>query len=402
MHPIKILILEDHALTRHMLVLALRGAGYNQLHCAESGEQAFALLRSERFFDVLISDIQMDGVDGLTFLRQARDVGSISALITATVIANDLRLAIHQLARLAGYQVLGDLGKPFSRDELSGLLQHYRPAKTIADPARVLPDLSEADVMQALANHEFIPFFQPKVDLKTLRVVGAEALVRWQHPRLGLLAPGVFLEQVIGIGVLHAMTQCVIRQALRFVRALEGTEPFYLSINLDIAQLALPDLVEDIRRLLVSERVPAQQLILEITETGLMQAPITSIENLVRLRLLGCGVSIDDFGAGFSSVQRVCEMPCTELKLDASFAGSLAYNPRSRMAVSSVLHLAHQLGITLVAEGIETATQLVLLQELGCPVGQGYYFSPPRTADAFIEWAQQHKTHCLTCPEGVL
>ncbi|MNR28440.1 Oxygen sensor protein DosP [compost metagenome] len=122
-----------------------------------------------------------------------------------------------------------------------------------------------------------------------------------------------------------------------------------------------------------------------------MQAPITSIENLVRLRLLGCGVSIDDFGAGFSSLQRVCEMPCSELKLDMSFIRSMTHNPRSLVAVDSLLRLSDNLGIQLVAEGIETHEQLTLLQRLGCQIGQGYVFAHPLPGSEFMDWLHQHK-----------
>ena len=169
-----------------------------------------------------------------------------------------------------------------------------------------------------------------------------------------------------------------------------------VSLNLETVQLAEPWLLETVRQILKSEQVPAQSLILEITETGLMQAPITSIENLVRLRLLGCGVSIDDFGACFTSLQRVCEMPCSELKLDASLIRSMTHNPRSLAAVDSLLRLSSNLGIQLVAEGIETNGELNLLRSLGCPVGQGYAFSRPLPGHEFIEWLRNYKADRAT------
>ena len=391
MNSTKILILEDHPMTRQMLVLALQGLGYTNVHTADCGKQAFALLKHEGHFDVLICDIQMPGIDGLTFLREAAEIGYIAALIISSAIAPDLRLAIQQLARLTGYQVLGDLGKPFTRDELKVLMLRYCPSAPYQVPPTIDELPSATEIQNGLNDGEFIPFYQPKLNLQTLEVIGMEVLVRWQHPLHGLISPGLFLGAVRHFGFLNVMTQTIARQALSFLREQRLIGELRLSINVETEQLARPDLLEAVRQNLDAERVPAQSLILEITESGLMQAPITSIENLVRLRLLGCGVSIDDFGAGFSSLQRVCEMPCSELKLDMSFIRSMTHNPRSLAAVDSLLRLSDNLGIQLVAEGIETHEQLTLLQRLGCQIGQGYVFARPLPGPEFMDWLHQHK-----------
>lgn len=387
----KILILEDHPVTSKMLMVSLEALGYSNVHSAESGEQALLILQKQKKIDILICDIQMPGIDGLTFLRQASEVGRIDALVLSSDMAGDLRLAIQQLARLIGYQVLGDLKKPFSRAELKELLLRYCPS-TPSRPSYTVEEMpSAADVRQALLAGQFVPFFQPKVNLKTLEVVGAEVLVRWQHPQLGLLNPALFLSVVQSFGFLNEMTLSIARQAIRFLRERQLIDEITLSVNLEAEQLGLPCLVESVRTLLSDEHMPARCLILELTETGLLQAPLTSIENLVRLRLLGCGISIDDFGAGFSSLQRICDMPCSELKLDASFTSSLVHNPRTVAAVSSILRLAGNLDIKLVAEGIETPEQLSLLQSLNCPIGQGYLFSRPLAGPDFAAWLDQHK-----------
>lgn len=391
MNSTKILILEDHPMTRQMLVLALQGLGYTNIHTADCGKQAFALLKHEGHFDVLICDIQMPGIDGLTFLREAAEIGYIAALIISSAIAPDLRLAIQQLARLTGYQVLGDLGKPFTRDELKVLMLRYCPSAPYQVPPTIDELPSATEIQNGLNDGEFIPFYQPKLNLQTLEVIGMEVLVRWQHPLHGLISPGLFLGAMRHFGFLNVMTQTIARQALSFLREQRLIGELRLSINVETEQLARPDLLEAVRQNLDAERVPAQSLILEITESGLMQAPITSIENLVRLRLLGCGVSIDDFGAGFSSLQRVCEMPCSELKLDMSFIRSMTHNPRSLAAVDSLLRLSDNLGIQLVAEGIETHEQLTLLQRLGCQIGQGYVFARPLPGPEFMDWLHQHK-----------
>jgi EAL domain-containing protein (putative c-di-GMP-specific phosphodiesterase class I) len=388
MSSINILILEDHSLTSQMLVLALQGLGYSNLHCAENGEQALAILKKQKHFDVLICDIQTPGIDGLSFLRVATETGRIDALIISSVIAADLRLAIQQLARLSGYQVLGDLAKPFCSEALKMLLLSYCPRGQRKAQMLVEDIPSASEIQQGLADGEFIPFYQPKLNLQTYEVVGAEILVRWQHPQNGLLSPALFLESVQHFGFLNDMTLRIARQALGFLREQGLVGKISLSLNLEAEQLGLPGLPEAVRQMLDEMRIPARSLILELTETGLLKAPLTSIENLVRLRLLGCGVSIDDFGAGYSSLQRICEMPCSELKLDASFTRSLIHNPRSLAAVDSLLRLADNLGIQMVAEGIETLDQLELLQRMNCPIGQGYFFSRPLAGADFATWLQ--------------
>lgn len=386
----KILVLEDHALTRQILLVSLKSLGYARLYSAGSGKEAFDLLKSERNFDVLICDIQMPGIDGLTFLREAREVGLINALILSSEIAPDLRLAVQQLARLIGYQVLGDLTKPISGVELQALLSRYAPSDARHDFKCADEDPGREDVYRGLEAGEFVPYFQPKMCLKSGAVVGAEVLARWQHPRRGLLAPGQFLQAVQSFGGINEMTQSIARQALLFLKEHRLEKMLTIALNLEAEQLGLRGLLGAVRHELESLQLPAHCLTLELTETGLIQAPIASIENLVRLRLLGCGVSIDDFGAGFSSVQRICEMPCTELKLDASFTRSLMHNPRIIAAVDSLLRLAKNLELDVVAEGIETLEQLHELQRLGCSLGQGYLFSPPLGAERFLGWLRQH------------
>lgn len=394
MNDIKILILEDHVLARLLLLQALRALGYTNIYEADSGQQALAILKEEKHFDVLICDIQMPGIDGLSFLRKAAEVGHITAVILASAVEPDLSLAIQQLARLSGYQVLGDLSKPFSREALDELMQRYVPLPLHGGHSlpESLPETIEIE--GGLFNGSFVPFYQPQVDLSTHEVIGVEALVRWQHPEYGVLSPAMFLETAKKLDMLGMMTQSIIRRGLSFLRDNGLVGKLHLSINLEIEQLAQADLLESIRSLLDEEKVPGRSLVFEVTESGLMHAPIPCIENLVRLRLLGCGISIDDFGAGFSSLQRVCEMPCSELKLDASLIRSMPYNPRSLAAVESMLHLARRLGIQVIAEGIETERQRDLLRELGCPVGQGFLFSRPLPGDELISWLQQlHQPH---------
>lgn len=378
-----VLVLEDHPLVRQMLVLALAALGYSDVHVAGSGEEALAKLEAKGGFDVLICDIVMSGMDGLTFLRRAREVGEISAIILSSEIALDLRLAIQQLAKHCGYQVLGDLGKPYSREDLRQLLLGYKSA-TPRDPFSTVTRPSVEDIQRAISAEEFIPYYQPKFDIQTMRITGAEVLVRWLHPERGLVPPALFLEVVLEAGLIDRMSRSVVQQALGMLGE-HRLGNISLAVNLDPQQLGGLETYSMIQDMLHKHRIPAQQLTIEITETGIIHAPITCIENLVRLRLLGCKISVDDFGTGHSSLQRICELPCCEIKLDASFIQSMLHNHRSLAAVDSLIRWAKALDVNVVAEGIETAEQHQMLQRLGCPSGQGYFFSRPLPSQDFIK-----------------
>lgn len=384
MNNTKILILEDNTFVRQALSIALRALDYDQVVTAGSFEEALIKLRKYHYFDVLICDIRMQGQDGLQFIRTAKEHGTINALMISSEIEPDLRQAAQQLASLAGYQVLGDLRKPFSGDDLKNLMLKYYPPTPAANSAENDFSPTAAEISTALQRKEITTFFQPKVCLKSMKVIGAEALSRWRHPTAGLITPSSFIPQVEKSGQLNNLTLINIRNSLNLLKEMSEYE-LQISINLEACQLSAPSLHKTIQKELVHAQIPASKLTFEITETGLMQAPIESIENLIRIRLLGCKISIDDFGTGYSSFKRMCDLPCNELKLDASFTRGLTTNPRVYHAVDHAIRLSESLNIVVVAEGIETFEQARELSRLNCHVGQGFLFSRPLSSGAFSE-----------------
>ena len=163
-----------------------------------------------------------------------------------------------------------------------------------------------------------------------------------------------------------------------------------MAFNLQAAQLARSELTTSIRGILARHSAFGSGLTFELTESGLLEAPATSLENLVRLRMMGCRLSIDDFGAGFSSLQRLCQLPFSEIKLDAEFVRTLDLEPRCRAVISSTLALGETLGMSVVIEGIETDAQRLQLMSLGCTQGQGYWYAKPMSGEALLGWLQLH------------
>ena len=237
-------------------------------------------------------------------------------------------------------------------------------------------------VRAGLAAGEFVLHYQPKVDLRDRRITGVEALVRWDHPELGMLGPDRFIELIEQTSLIGPLTAEVIEQALRQIVAWRRRGiALEVAVNLSARNLLDTGLPERVGQLLAEHGVPASQLVVEVTESAAMSDPDRGIRVLEALRRLGVGVAIDDFGTGNASFEYLADLPATELKIDRTFVTDIAERDRDRAIVRSTIDLARNLGLTVVAEGIEREETLQCLIAEGCRLGQGYLFSRPLPAD---------------------
>ena len=238
---------------------------------------------------------------------------------------------------------------------------------------------TESALRRALSADEFRVAYQPIVDLRSHQIVGVEALVRWQHPQRGLLMPDDFVSLAEDTGLIGQLGAVVLDRACRQVREWgeRGERPLAVSVNLSGRQLADPDLVEVVAAGLAASGLDAGLLCLEITESVLMSDVEAAIAALAALRGLGVRLAVDDFGTGYSALAYLKHFPVDHLKIDRSFIVGLEHDPRDAVIVSSVLTLADALGLTAIAEGVETAPQEDQLRELGCVYAQGYRFARP-------------------------
>jgi diguanylate cyclase (GGDEF)-like protein/PAS domain S-box-containing protein len=241
---------------------------------------------------------------------------------------------------------------------------------------------TENALHRALQRGEFRIFFQPIVSLSDARCVGAEALVRWQHPERGLLAPAEFIPLAEETGLVVQIGWWVLEEAARNVARwqLEQAEPFSVSINLSARQLVQPDLADRVAGVIAETGVQPSSLCFEITESVLMDDAETVLDVITRVRELGVQFAIDDFGTGYSSLGYLKRFPVDSVKIDRSFVTGLATDPGDAAIVSAVIGLAHALGLRVTAEGVETQDQLSSLIALECDEAQGYFFSPPQPA----------------------
>ena len=243
------------------------------------------------------------------------------------------------------------------------------------------------ELRRALELDQLLLHYQPKVSISTGEVVGAEALVRWQHPDRGLVFPDAFIPVAEHTGLIKPLTTYVLKAALAQAKTwLDAGQPLMVSVNLSARNLLDEGLPHEVAGLLASSGVPAELLELEVTESAIMTEPVRAQRLLEALAALGVRLSIDDFGAGYTSLGQLKHLPITELKIDKSFVMTMTEDTSNSLIVHSVVDLGHNLGLTIVAEGVESEAALAVLGEYDCDIAQGYHLSRPIPIAAFDSW----------------
>ncbi len=245
-----------------------------------------------------------------------------------------------------------------------------------------------SELRQAIERQELRLFMQPKIALTDGRVIGAEALVRWEHPQRGLVPPMSFIPFAEQTGFIRTLTAWVIAEAARFLATAHAAgSPLKVSVNLSTRDLMDPGLPAAIQALVQGSSLPPESLCLEITESAIMDDPQRALSTLEQLSNMGFKLSIDDFGTGYSSLAYLKRLPVDELKIDKSFVMGMERDLDDAKIVRSTIELAHNLGLSVVAEGVETAAAWQLLARLGCDEAQGYYMGRPMPEAEFLQWA---------------
>lgn len=249
----------------------------------------------------------------------------------------------------------------------------------------------ESQLRKALERDELLLYYQPKVDVQTNQIVGAEALVRWQHPEFGLLAPGDFIPLAEDVGLIVPIGEWVINAVCQQNKVWQslGRPPLCVSLNVSGQQFRDPNLVRTIFRALASSGLAPQYLKLELTESVIMENAKENVDALHAIKNMGSKLSIDDFGTGYSSLSYLEQFPLDELKIDRSFITAIQAETDDAPIVTAIIAMAHSLDLAVVVEGVESKEQLAFLKKRGCDEYQGYFFSKPLPAGEFATLLQQ-------------
>ncbi|OQS42639.1 EAL domain-containing response regulator [Chromobacterium haemolyticum] len=388
-----VLIIDDSTLQRQHGCEICQGLGAQQIRQAANGEEGLERMR-EHLPSLILLDLEMPKLDGVQVMQHMAREGLNAPLVVTSSKDYLLISTVELMGRELGLPVLGGLKKPLRQPELLDLLKRVWTPKGGDEHHAEL--FSEVEVREALDKGEIIPYYQPKVTLNGGLLKGAEMLARWQHPELGIVSPARFIPVVETSGWATELTLNMLDQGLKQWQewARRGLR-LPLSVNLSALSLKGDDLTQQIEQRLLSTHVPPRFIIFEVTETAIADNLAEAIGIAARLRLGGLGLSIDDFGTGFATLQQLTRFPFTELKIDQSLVTSVSTKPHLEAVLNSVIELAQRMQLTTVAEGIETTTDLDFMGNRGCLMGQGYFIAKPMDAPHFESWVkermQQHK-----------
>lgn len=375
------IVLDADAGERAHTIAVCRALGIVVSGWADTGEAGLDLLDTpERTPDLTIVELRLADMDAADLFQALSLLAAPSHVIVCSRFEPRLQDAAFTLARCVGLAALAAVPKPLRTDDLQralGLLRAPAEAKPGQAPWPA-PAIDPAQLLRALRGHEFELHYQPKIGLADMAPRGAEALLRWRHPLHGLLGPGHFLPQVQQAGLMELLTLHTLELALADWQGwLAQGVALPLSLNLSAGLLANPHLAARLIESVERAGVPTAALTFEITEDAEIADLATALRVLIKLRLHGFGLSLDDFGVGFSSMTRLSRIPFTELKIDRSLVHGAWARPHLLPLLRSAISLANGLGIEAVAEGIECAADLDVLRCLGCHQAQGYYLGRP-------------------------
>lgn len=380
------LVIDDEVFVRKLLAHLLGRLGVTEVLACEDGRDALALLDERPDIDLIFLDLQMPGMDGVEFIRHLVSRQYHGALVLVSGEDERILHTAGRLARAHRLDVLGEIRKPVSPDALREVLAR-RGTRPEAPQPRLKRAYDLEDLRTAIAERQLVNHYQPKVSLENAQFAGVETLVRWQHPIDGLIGPDRFVPLAEDSGLIDALTRQVLETALRDMRTLlDGGNAIQVAVNVSMQNLHALDFPEYVTRVALAAGVPLGALILEVTESRLMDDPLSALEILTRLRLKRIGLAIDDFGTGHSSLAQLRDIPFTELKLDRSFVHGAAHDAAQRAILDASLDMARQLGIVTVAEGVENREDWDFLRARGCHLAQGWFVSRPLPAAELPAW----------------
>ncbi len=388
-----VLLMDDDPILRAIYRAFFEERQVNTIHEAGDGKEALDIIQQHgEAIDFILCDLNMPNMDGIQFLRKAKELNFQGHI---GILSGEDQLVLKSAQRLAEtheLKILGSLQKPFDGTQLDQLMSKLpcnqpAPVATRSNTDEILADVNEGNLRRAIAGGSIIPFYQPKVTVNDRRVVGAEALARWLHPIHGLISPAMFIPLAEESGLIDSLTDVILLSCIADLsRWKQKGVDLRVSMNLHtgiLRRLEYPDYLH--RKVLEANLTPAD-LVLEITESSILRRESAPMEVLARLCMMGFKISIDDFGTGFSNIEQLREFPYSELKIDQSFIKNATRDRFSKITVEASIVLGRELGMRLVAEGVETPRDWQFVERSGIDEVQGFLIARPMSAADFEIW----------------
>lgn len=385
-HAGKILVIDDEADVGDFIAAAAQGLG---LRCATTTDAATLPQLLTPDVTLILLDLMMPEMDGVEALRLLSELKCKAGIVLMSGISKRVMETAEKLAITLGLFVAGHLAKPFQLADLEELLKKHHVQEAIVavmpNPQIHIPD---ERLRIAVERNEFVLHYQPQIDIATGAVIGVEALARWQHPQRGLIFPDNFIGRMEELGLIDELGWLLAERALVEVKQFADSRNLFprLALNASVYSLCNLKFPDKFTSLLKAHEMPANGVILEITESGLINELAKTLDVLTRLRVKGVHLSIDDFGTGYAMMQQLVNIPATELKIDRIFVMNMHSNSSDRIMVQKSIDLGHELGMQVIAEGVETEQQLEFLRAGGCDSAQGYLFSRPLPPRELVPW----------------
>lgn len=381
-----VLIVDDSALQRMALVEHLAGLGIRRV--TEAGEGREALDKLSQLLPqpaVIFVDLEMPGMDGVELIQRLAELPLPPAIILASGKEDMLISAVESMIENLGLPLLGALHKPVSRERLLDVLSGFDPGKVRTQKEGGQSRVTSEALLEALASGWIQPFFQPKASLRLGLVKSVEALARWVTPGGELIAPDAFIPVAAQHGLMPDLTLRILDASIAALKLwLSRGIQLSVAINLSPASLHDVSLTEGLISRVAASGLDPSLFMFELTETAMAADAAMATGCLVRLRLRGCGLSIDDYGTGFSSMQQLSRLPFTELKVDRSFVTGAWQRAHLRTLLGSAIETGLRLKLVTVGEGVETMEDWKLLREMGCDLAQGWLISKALPADELM------------------
>jgi EAL domain-containing protein (putative c-di-GMP-specific phosphodiesterase class I)/DNA-binding NarL/FixJ family response regulator len=390
----RIVVVDDDPFLLDLVTELLHQMGAAQVTSVASGNAALEAL-DHGHPDVLLCDLDMAGMDGIELLRHLAERKYSGALVLMSGASPDVLATAGDLAHLHGLRLLGTLPKPVDPEQLEAALATLEPRRPEGPDAadhRSEPESSAAvltvdDLRAGLASGRVDVYVQPKVTVVGRHVVGAEALLRWTDDTGTVLAPMSVVSAAEEHGLVNDLTMAVFAKAVEHLaRWQRQGADLRISVNLSNANLSTLDLPDAMAAVAGSAGVDPARITLEITQAGLLDDLSAGMEVVGRLRLKGFGIAIDDYGMGYSTLAQLKNLPVTELKVDRSFVDGADRDETLSEILGSSATLGRSLGMSVVAQGVESMEVLHLLESLGCDEVQGYLVARPMPAADFLTW----------------